>query len=83
MANHALLKCGTNISTFSGLATNLNTILRLCQQRLVKGFSLLFAVGLGLSLMVAACSAPTSVAPNSTPTASQNRVVRIGATPGT
>ncbi|MBW4547359.1 MAG: sulfonate ABC transporter substrate-binding protein [Symplocastrum torsivum CPER-KK1] len=78
MANHALLRRGRNISTFSGLATNLNTILRLCQQRLVKRFSLLFAVGLGLSLMVAACSAPTSVAPNSTPTASQNRVVRIG-----
>lgn len=78
MANYALLKLGKNILKIERLTTNLRAVLTRCQQRSVKVFSLLFAVGLGLSLMVAACSPTTSVAPNATPTVNQNRVVRIG-----
>lgn len=78
MANNALLKHGKNVLKLERLMAHLRAVLTRYQQRSVKGFALLFVVGLGLSLMVAACSSTTSQAPKSTPTVSQNRVVRIG-----
>lgn len=78
MANYPLLKSGKNILQVEKLATNFIAVLTLYQQRSVKVFSVLFAVGLGLSLMVAACSPQTSVTVNETPKISQNQVVRIG-----
>jgi sulfonate transport system substrate-binding protein len=78
VADNALLNFVKNILKLEKLATNFIAILKLFQQRSVKVFSLLFAVGLGLSVMVAACSSTQSVAPNATPTASQAKVVRIG-----
>ncbi|HEY9708874.1 MAG TPA: hypothetical protein V6D48_11780, partial [Oculatellaceae cyanobacterium] len=78
MANYPLLKSGKNILKIEKLTTNFIAVLTLYQQRSVKVFSVLFAVGLGLSLMVAACSPQTSVTVNETPKISQNQVVRIG-----
>ncbi len=78
MADNALFNFVKNILKLEKLATNFIAILKRLQQRSVKVFSLLFAVGLGLTLMVAACSSTQSVAPNATPTASQAKVVRIG-----
>ncbi len=78
MADNALFNFVKNILKFEKLATNFIAILKRLQQRSVKVFSLLFAVGLGLTLMVAACSSTQSVAPNATPTVSQAKVVRIG-----
>lgn len=78
MTNYPLLKSGKNILKVERLATNFIAIFTAYQQRSLKVFSLLFAIGLGLSLMVAACSPQTSVILKETPTISQNRVVRIG-----
>jgi sulfonate transport system substrate-binding protein len=78
VADNALFNFVKNILKFEKLATNFIAILKRLQQRSVKVFSLLFAVGLGLTLMVAACSSTQSVAPNATPTVSQAKVVRIG-----
>lgn len=77
MANNALLKHGKNILKLERLIAHLRAVLTRYQQLSVKVL-VLFDVGLGLSLMVAACSSTTSQAPKSTPTVSQNRVVRIG-----
>ncbi len=78
MADNALFNFVKNILKLEKLATNFIAILKRLQQPSVKVFSLLFAIGLGLSLMVGACSTTQSVAPNATPTASQAKVVRIG-----
>jgi sulfonate transport system substrate-binding protein len=66
------------MSTFEKLATKVIGVLKLFQQRSIKVFSLLFAVGLGLTLLVAACSPTTSESPNNTSAVSQVKVVRIG-----
>lgn len=78
MADNALLNFVKNILKLEKLATNFIAILKRLQQPSVKVFSLLFAIGLGLSLMVAACTSTQSVAPNATSTVSQTKVVRIG-----